>query len=75
MDYGLGAVFGCPAHDQRDLDFANKYNLSIKTVVQPNDKVDELIIKKEAYTGGGKIINSEFLNGLNVPDESIIKNY
>ena len=73
MDYGLGAVFGCPAHDQRDLDFANKYNLSIKTVVQPNDIIDELVVKKEAYTGGGKIINSEFLNGLNVPNESIIK--
>ncbi len=73
MDYGLGAVFGCPAHDQRDLDFANKYNLSVKTVVQPNDMNQELIVKKEAYTGGGKIINSEFLNGLKVPDESIIK--
>ena len=73
MDYGLGAVFGCPAHDQRDLDFANKYNLSIKTVVQPNDSIDELVVKKEAYTGGGKIINSKFLNGLNVPNESIIK--
>ena len=73
MDYGLGAVFGCPAHDQRDLDFANKYDLSIKTVVQPNNSDEELVIKKEAYTGGGKIINSEFLNGLNVPDDSIIK--
>ena len=73
MDYGLGAVFGCPAHDQRDLDFANKYNLSIKTVVQPNNTKEELIIKKEAYTGDGKIINSEFLNGLKVPDDSIIK--
>ena len=73
MDYGFGAVFGCPAHDQRDLDFANKYNLSIKTVVQPNEIRDELVIKKEAYTGGGKIINSEFLNGLKVPDESILK--
>ena len=73
MDYGLGAVFGCPAHDQRDLDFANKYNLSIKTVVQPNDKIDELVIKKEAYIGGGKIINSDFLNGLKVPEESILK--
>ena len=73
MDYGFGAVFGCPAHDQRDLDFANKYNLSIKTVVQPNDMSKELIVKKKAYTGGGKIINSEFLNGLKVPDESIIK--
>jgi leucyl-tRNA synthetase len=38
MDYGLGAVFGCPAHDQRDLDFANKYNLKVKTVVRPNEK-------------------------------------
>ena len=73
MDYGFGAVFGCPAHDQRDLDFANKYNLSIKTVVQPNNTKEELIIKKEAYTGDGKIINSEFLNGLKVPDDSIIK--
>ena len=73
MDYGFGAVFGCPAHDQRDLDFANKYNLSIKTVVQPNDMNEELIVKKEAYTGGGKIINSQFLDGLKVPDESIIK--
>ena len=73
MDYGFGAVFGCPAHDQRDLDFANKYNLSIKTVVQPNDMDQELKVKQEAYTGGGKIINSEFLNGLKVPDESIIK--
>ena len=47
MDYGLGAVFGCPARDQRDLDFAKKYNLSIKTVVQPNDKIDELVLKKK----------------------------
>ena len=36
MDYGFGAVFGCPAHDQRDLDFANKYNLNVKTVVTPD---------------------------------------
>ena len=38
MDYGFGAVFGCPAHDQRDFDFAKKYNLKIKTVVKPNNE-------------------------------------
>ena len=38
MDYGFGAVFGCPGHDQRDFDFAKKYNLKIKTVVKPNDE-------------------------------------
>ena len=37
MDYGFGAVFGCPAHDQRDLDFANKYNLKVKTSCKPID--------------------------------------
>ena len=41
MDYGFGAVLGCPAHDQRDLDFAKKYNLNIKTVVTPIEKTDE----------------------------------
>ena len=70
MDYGLGAVFGCPAHDQRDLDFANKYNLKVTQVVKPDQK-DELIIKDKAYTGEGKLINSEFLNDLKVPSESI----
>ncbi len=73
MDYGFGAVFGCPAHDQRDLDFAIKYKLSVKTVVQPQNVNEKFEVKKEAYTGDGKIINSEFLNGLKVPDESIIK--
>ena len=74
MDYGFGAVFGCPAHDQRDLDFAIKYNLKVKTVVKPLDKDDNFKVEKEkAYTGPGKIINSKFLNGLKVPDESIIK--
>ena len=71
MDYGFGAVFGCPAHDQRDFDFATKYNLKIKTVVKPENEDDSYTIKDQAYTGPGKIINSEFLNGLNVPDESI----
>ena len=75
MDYGFGAVFGCPAHDQRDFDFANKYNLKIKTVVKPENENDDFKVTKEAYSGPGKIINSEFLNGLSVPNESHSKNY
>ncbi len=70
MDYGLGAVFGCPAHDQRDLDFAIKYNLKVIPVVIPDGK-DHIEIKDKAYTGEGKLINSEFLNNLKVPTESI----
>ncbi len=73
MDYGFGAVFGCPAHDQRDLDFALKYNLPVKTVVKPLDEDEKYKVKKEAYTGPGEIINSDFLNGLKAPEESIIK--
>ena len=45
MDYGFGAVFGCPAHDQRDHDFAKKYGLEIKTVVKPNDQNDDFQVK------------------------------
>ncbi len=72
MDYGLGAVFGCPAHDQRDLDFARKYNLKVTTVVKPeNEDFDE--INDKAYVGGGVLINSKFLNNLKVPSESIKK--
>ncbi|MDA9710646.1 leucine--tRNA ligase [Candidatus Pelagibacter sp.] len=73
MDYGLGAVFGCPAHDQRDYDFAKKYNLEIKTVVRPKDKDHNFKVTEEPYTGEGFIINSEFLNGAKVPSESIEK--
>ena len=73
MDYGFGAVFGCPAHDQRDFDFASKYNLKIKTVVKPNDQDNTFKVDKESYSGPGTLINSEFLNGLKVPDESIDK--
>jgi len=73
MDYGFGAVFGCPAHDQRDLDFAKKYNLQIKTVVRPENKADDYQVSNEAYSGPGVIINSDFLNGLNAPNESIKK--
>ena len=72
MDYGLGAVFGCPAHDQRDLDFAKKYNLKVTPVVKP-EKDKKFEINDEAYTGEGYLYNSKFLDGLKVPDESIIK--
>ena len=71
MDYGLGAVFGCPAHDQRDLDFANKYNLNIQTVVTPEKNKLDFKVDVEAYTGPGYLFNSDFLNGLKCPDESI----
>ena len=73
MDYGLGAVFGCPAHDQRDFDFAVKYNLEIKTVVTPEKNKNTFVVKNEAYTGPGYIFNSSFLNGLKCPEESIVK--
>ena len=73
MDYGFGAVFGCPAHDQRDLDFAIKYKLPVKTVVKPIDGDDNFKVEKEAYLGSGIIFNSNILNGLNAPNESIIK--
>jgi len=72
MDYGLGAVFGCPAHDQRDLDFAKKYNLKVIPVVKP-EKDKDFEINDEAYTGEGYICNSKFLDGLKVPNESIAK--
>ena len=73
MDYGFGAVFGCPAHDQRDFDFAKKYGLEIKTVVKPNDEDDSYQVSSVAYSGSGKLINSDFLNGLSVPEQSIEK--
>ena len=73
MDYGFGAVFGCPAHDQRDFDFAKKYNLEIKTVVRPNDKDENFKVDNEAYSGPGIIINSEFLNGFEAPNNSVIE--
>ena len=65
MDYGTGAIFGCPAHDQRDFDFATKYNLEIIPVVQSKESKKNKKMQ-EAYTGDGKIINSEFLNNLSV---------
>jgi len=72
MDYGLGAVFGCPAHDQRDLDFAKKYNLKVTPVVRPK-KGEDFEIKNEAYTDKGFMFNSKFLDGLASPKDSIIK--
>jgi leucyl-tRNA synthetase len=67
MDYGTGAIFACPAHDQRDLDFARKYDLPVKPVVLPNGEDPATFqVGKEAYVGPGKIFNSEFLDGLDV---------
>ena len=73
LEYGFGAVFGCPAHDQRDLDFALKYNLDVVPVVKPNDKDLSFKIIKEAYTGAGTIFNSNFLDGLVAPNDSVPK--
>jgi leucyl-tRNA synthetase len=65
MDYGTGAIFGCPAHDLRDLEFAKKYKLEITPVVTP-EKSKILPIKDEAYVDDGYIVNSEFLNDLKI---------
>lgn len=62
MDYGTGAIFGCPAHDERDFEFANKYKLEIIPVVSMPDG------EKLPYTGPGKLVNSDFLNGKDVDD-------
>ena len=69
MDYGTGAVFGCPAHDQRDLDFARKYGLPVIPVVLPagEDPVS-FEVGTEAYTGDGKLYHSEFLDGMGTAD-------
>ena len=66
MDYGTGAIFGCPAHDQRDFDFANKYNLDIIHVLKNENNLD--IKQSSPYTGDGVHINSDFLNGLNTTE-------
>src|SRR5580700_5366084 len=67
MDYGTGAIFGCPAHDQRDLDFVNKYGLGNVPVVCPPD-VDPktFVITDTAYDGDGRMINSRFLDGMTI---------
>jgi leucyl-tRNA synthetase len=73
MDYGTGAIYGCPAHDQRDMDFAKKYKLDIIEVIKPHD-VNQAN-NGEAYIGDGTLINSAFLDGLTIPEakEKIIK--
>jgi leucyl-tRNA synthetase len=67
MDYGTGAIFGCPAHDQRDLEFARKYGLPVLLVVAPSDvAADGIVIAETAYTGPGRVVHSGFLDGLDV---------
>ncbi|MBN8499836.1 MAG: leucine--tRNA ligase [Sphingomonadales bacterium] len=66
MDYGTGAVFGCPAHDQRDLDFARKYDLPVTRVVADGEETSATFHGDEAYTGPGRIVNSEWLDGMTV---------
>lgn len=69
MDYGTGAIFGCAAHDQRDLDFARKYDLRVVPVVLPPDADAETFdVENEAYLGEGRIINSDFLDGLSIEE-------
>ena len=69
MDYGTGAIFGCPAHDQRDLDFARKYLLPVLPVVAPDA---DLVVGDEAYSGPGVLVNSRFLDGLSVDEAKTI---
>ncbi|HEX3916095.1 MAG TPA: leucine--tRNA ligase [Caulobacteraceae bacterium] len=67
MDYGTGAIFGCPAHDQRDLDFSRKYGLAVKPVVLPPGADPATFeVANEAYVDGGRIFNSGFLDGLDI---------
>jgi leucyl-tRNA synthetase len=69
MEYGTGAIFGCPAHDQRDLDFARKYKLPvIPVVLPPNEDPAQFAVGDTAYTDDGTLFNSNFLDGLSVPD-------
>ena len=67
MDYGTGAIFGCPAHDQRDLDFARRYELPVLPVVlPPGADPDHFTIGQEAFVGDGLLFHSAFLDGLDV---------
>jgi leucyl-tRNA synthetase len=69
MDYGTGAIFGCPAHDQRDLDFSNAYQLgNIPVVCPPGQDPASLVISSEAYDGEGTLINSRFLDGMTIEE-------
>jgi leucyl-tRNA synthetase len=67
MEYGTGAIFGCPAHDQRDLDFAHKYGVSVTPVVlPPGEDPTSWTVGNEAYVGPGTVFNSGFMDGLDV---------
>lgn len=68
MDYGTGAVFGVPAHDQRDFEFATKYGLPIRRVVSDGARTAPEFTDTEAYSGPGTLVNSHFLDGMDVPD-------
>ena len=68
MDYGTGAIFGCPAHDQRDLDFAHKYGLQVHRVIADGDETAQHFTGTEAYTGSGKLVNSHFLDGMSIDE-------
>jgi leucyl-tRNA synthetase len=68
MDYGTGAVFGCPAHDQRDLDFARKYSLPVRRVVADGDNDAFEYEGNEAYTGPGRLVNSSWMTGMSVDE-------
>jgi len=69
MEYGAGAIFGCPAHDQRDLEFARKYGLPVRPVVRPRDADGDFAVGDEAYIDpNGILFNSDFLNGVSVTD-------
>jgi leucyl-tRNA synthetase len=68
IDYGTGAIFGCPAHDQRDLEFARKYGLPVTRVVAPSPEEADEPIGGEAYSGPGRLVNSRFLDGLTAED-------
>ncbi len=68
MEYGTGAIFMSAAHDQRDLDFARKYGLDVRTVIRPDGEDDSYKVDKEAYTGPGKLFNSAFLDGMTIDE-------
>ncbi|HEC00308.1 MAG TPA: leucine--tRNA ligase [Sphingomonadales bacterium] len=68
MEYGTGAIFMSAAHDQRDLDFARKYGLEVRTVIRPDGEDDNYAVDKEAYTGPGKLFNSDFLDGMTIDE-------
>jgi leucyl-tRNA synthetase len=68
MDYGTGAVMGVPAHDQRDLDFARKYDLPVRRVIADGELTDPYFRGSEAYNGPGRLINSTFLDGMTIAD-------